>query len=169
MSKSICIADASVLHEISRSIDSARHADMIHGLTSCVDQGILGFPRDVATELTVIARGEPIWSWANGLTSKIDNYNPSISWMRPFMGYVQEAGFEYGIDGIESGENAMATVGCLCLQLQSESREFVLATEDNGETPLRPTMEQIANLAGWSMIDARGALNHLGLGHLSMP
>lgn len=169
MNKPICIADASALHEISRSTNRTKHAEMIQGLTSCVDQGRLAFPRAVADELTVIARGEPIWSWASGLTSKLDAYNPNISWMRPFMGYVVQCGFEHGIEGIENGEGAMATVGCLCLELQNSSRQFVLATEDIGETPLRPTMEQVANLAGWNIIDARGALNHLGLGHLSFP
>jgi hypothetical protein len=142
---------------------------MIDELTICVDQGTLAFPRDVASELKVIARGEPIWSWASGLTSKLDNYNPNIKWMRPFMGYVSEAGFEFGIEGIESDESGMTKVGCLCLELQNNATQFVLATEDTGETPLRPTMEQIAMQARWSTIDARGALNHLGLGHLSIP
>ncbi|PLV48014.1 hypothetical protein X011_17730 [Mycobacterium tuberculosis variant microti OV254] len=117
-------------------------------------------------ELQVIAREEPIWAWATGMTSRLSAYAPNYAFARPFMTYVRNLGFEYGIESLEGPEGCLATVGRLCLTLASETTEFVLATEDTGELPLRPTMEQIATLAGWALLDARAALDHLDLGAL---
>jgi hypothetical protein len=162
----LCVADASALHEMSRAVDNANHPNLLTGLTRCVDQERLAFPREVADELQVVAREEPIWAWANGLTSKLDKYSADIALMRPLMGHVRKAGFPHGIESLDGKEGCLTQVGCLCLELEDALTTFVLATEDTGEHPLRPTMEQIAVQAGWSVLDARGALTHLGLEHL---
>jgi hypothetical protein len=149
-----------------RVVHISKHPDLLTGLTKRVDKGELGFPREVCAELEVIAREEPIWAWANGLTSKLDPFSSNINYIRPLMTLVVRLGFEYGIETLEKDRSAFAPVGRLCLMLQEESTDFVLATEDTGEVPLRPTMEQVAQQAGWQHLDARGALNYLGLADL---
>ena len=119
-----------------------------------------------ADELLVIARDEPIWAWASGLASKLDAYSADIAFMRPLMGYIRKAGFPHGIESLDGKEGCLPSVGCLCLQLAGSKVNFVLTTEDTGEHPLRPTMEQIANECGWTVLSARCALTHLGLANL---
>lgn len=164
--QALCIADASALHEMCRVVDPSNHPALLADLTDCVDKEELGFPREVCSELQVIARDEPIWAWASGLTNKLDRFAANISFIRPFMRHVHGLGFTHGIEHLEKGASCLAPVGRLCLSLTQDGVDFVLATEDTGTVPLRPTMEQIANRANWPVIDAVGALNHLGLGGL---
>ncbi|MGY4712573.1 hypothetical protein ACXDF8_23970 [Mycolicibacterium sp. CBM1] len=149
-----------------RIVAQPKHPDLLTGLSKLVDRAELGFPREVCSELEIIAREEPIWAWANGLTSKLDPFAADIVYMRTLMANAVELGFEDGFESLEKGENGFGPVCRLCFHLQAEEREFVLATEDTGETPLRPTMEQIANHVGWTRIDAATALEHLGLADL---
>jgi hypothetical protein len=132
-----------------------------------VDDKELGFPRKVCKELRSIATGEtPIWWWAGALTSKLNPFKPDFFYMPRLMTFVAEVGFELGIEALERGEEAFADVCQLCLEFKDSGRDFVLATEDIGAFPLRPTMEQVAVHFEWDYVDARGALQHLGLAQL---
>jgi hypothetical protein len=82
------------------------------------------------------------------------------------MALVVNLGFSFGIESLEKDAGCLAAVGRLCMMLTEESTEFVLATEDTGDFPLRPTMEQLAQQAGWPYLDAKAALDHLDLGTL---
>lgn len=151
---------------MSRLVDQANHPDLLDALTKAVARNRLGFPREVVDELQVIARDEPIWSWAMGVKGALGPYDMDVANLRPFMGHVHDLGFTDGIETLDGKENCIPAIGCLCLDLGERSLNFVLATEDVGETPLRPTMEQIAKHIGWSTVDAQAALEHLQLGHL---
>jgi hypothetical protein len=163
----LCVADASALHELCRIVPPPRHPELLDGLTQRIDDAELGFPREVCKELQGIAREDPtIWAWASGLTTKLNSFNPDFIYMRTVMAHVVDLGFDHGIDQLESREGAFAPVCRLCCNLQADGHDFVLATEDTGEYPLRPTMEQMAVRAGWNHFSAGDALNHLGLADL---
>lgn len=151
---------------MSRVVNPSKHPNLLAGLTECVDDERFGFPREVCSELQTIARDEPIWAWASGLTSKLDRFSANIGYIRPVMALVANLGFAFGIETLEKDTGCLAAVGRLCMMLTEELTEFVLATEDTGDLPLRPTMEQLAQQAGWPYLDARAALDHLGLGAL---
>ena len=166
MSGSLCVADASALYEMCRQIAEPKHPEFLEGLNRAMKKGCLGFPREVADDLSVIARDEPIWAWASGQRGRLDDFAGDIGQMRPLMGLVRDLGFPNGIESLDGRENCLSSIGCLCLHLEEQGKKFVVATEDFGEAPLRPTMEQIANRKGWTVISATETLGVLNLRHL---
>lgn len=153
------------------AVRPANADQLIAGLTAAVDEDRLGFPREVADELMLVVNKttpppHPIWAWASGLTTKLAPYAGNVGQRRPLMGHIVELGFEHGPESLDNKEGCMVQVGCLCLDLCDSKTDFFLATEDVGQHPLRPTMGEIAEKCGWPILDAVGALNHLGLGHL---
>ncbi|WP_192379155.1 hypothetical protein [Rhodococcus rhodochrous] len=159
----IIVADASALQAMPSLCSAENKIQMMSEMTTRVEDGDLCFPRAVALDLRTTARDEPIASWASGLGRSLDPYKADIKYMRPLMGYVKQCGYEDGFDSLTGEEPSIADVGRLACRYQAEGKNFVIASEDTGEGPLSPTMEQLCAAASWNMIDAREALTCLGL------
>lgn len=157
------IADASALYVMSQLAHPDNLLDLFRGMTDCVEDGRLCFPSEVAKDLGVTARDEPVAIWATGLGRKLSIYRADIKYNRLLVSYAKACGFDEGFNTISGGEPSIAHVGRLACQYNNDSREFMVATEDVGENPLSPTMEQLCDQASWARIDAREAINRLDL------
>jgi hypothetical protein len=135
-------------------------------LTDLVEGGSLGFPRPVVAELGVIARGEPVQGWAAGLGTRLNSYSANIKYNRPLMGYAADLGYEYGFESLDGKDPSIISVGRLGCQYATEGTDFVIVTEDRGPNPLRPTMEDLATVAGWNYVNAGTCMQTLGCDHL---
>lgn len=137
---------------------------LLEEMTIKVETSALCFPREVAVDLGVTARGEQVAGWAAGLgRAALTPFRADIKYMRPLMAHVKSCGFEDGFDTISGNEPSIANVGRLACQYAAEDRNFAIASEDLGEGPLSPTMEQLCDAASWTLISARDAFYRLGL------
>jgi len=135
-------------------------------LTEKVENFILCFPSEVVKDLSVTAEGDDVASWALGLGKSLRPFKAGIEFNRPLMALAKRCGFDSGFEVISGKEPSIAHVGRLACQYQSEERAFSIASEDTGEGPLSPTMEQLCDTAPWARIDAREAIIQLGFSNL---
>ncbi|MBB1198677.1 hypothetical protein [Curtobacterium flaccumfaciens] len=136
---------------------------MLSELTRFVEQGFLGFPREVVGELATIDRAGAVSSWAVGLGSHLDVYNASIGHARGVMALVHGLGFTEGVSNLDGKDPAVLGVARLGLQLETENQPFVVLSTDVGENPLRPTTEQFCGIKGWGILGTSGCASYLGL------
>jgi hypothetical protein len=161
------LADASALQVMPTLIDVSKlHTHLLAELTKRVEEQTLCFPREVADDLMVTARGDVIAGWASGLGSKLRQFKADIAYARPLMGYVKQCGFDAGFELLNGQEPSLASLGRLACQYAAEEVSFVVVTEDSGESPLSPTTEQLCQTASWGFMDARAAIRQIGLGEI---
>lgn len=166
MNSEFYLADASALERMPELVREDDLTTFWQAMTKAVENAQLRFPREVVLELGVTARLEQVSSWASGLGSALKPYAGNIIYARPLMAHVLACGFEEGFELLDGKEPAAAGVGRLACEYSANSATFWVATEDAGELPLRPTMTQICQQAGWQITDAKGCLHGLGLTHL---
>ncbi|UTT48883.1 hypothetical protein [Rhodococcus gordoniae] len=157
------IADASALYMMTKIAHPDRILELLAKMTTYVEDGQLCFPREVAQDLGVTARNEPIAGWATGLGRSLSAFRADIKFNRPLVAYAKSCGFDEGFSTISGEEPSIVHVGRLACQYSAENREFKVASEDTGENPISPTMEQLCSQASWTRIDARATLVELGL------
>jgi hypothetical protein len=168
MTVPMLLADASALQEIPRLVrpDGKAIYDLLDVMTDAVEEGRLQFPKDVVDDLRVSAQSEAICGWATGLGRNLRSFRADFSFNRPVMRYAKQLGFEYGFESLDSSEVSIVAVARLACQYTAENQPFVIVTEDTGEGPLAPTMEQLCNHAAWQYCGARDAIERLGMGSL---
>jgi len=159
----VVIADASALQMMPKLTSKGKAIELFGELTIRVESCLLCFPREVALDLGVTARDEHVAAWAAGLGRKLTPFRSDIKHMRTLMSYVRACGYPDGFDSISGDEPSIAHVSRLACQYAAEGKNFAVATEDTGEGPLSPTMEQLCDTASWDRVGAAEALNHLGL------
>lgn len=154
------IADASALLEITKCVPPKNLTKLWLVLTEKVETSELGFPRAVVNDLSELARSERVGDWAHGLGSSLNNFSPHIKYQRWLMGIVQEKlGFDNGFEGILGKDSSKVHVGMLARQVSQSGREVTIVTEDFGEAPLGPTMQQLCDVAGWPYVSMRQYLS----------
>jgi hypothetical protein len=144
-----------------------RHANLWAGLSKAVEDGELGFPKDVCAELSVLARGEPVQAWATGVESHLGHWGADIKYNRPLMAMVQsKMGYSNGFETMDGNERSLPAVGRLLMQLDKQNVPFVVITEDVEPFALGPTMGELCEERSWPVVNCRDGLVALGLGKL---
>jgi hypothetical protein len=162
----IYLADAFAIREMGFCVPAKHRPQLWSHLTDAVEDGRLGFPKEVAEHLAVVARDEQAASWAAGLGASLGIYATNIKFNRPFMKIVYDLGFDQGIESLDDKDTGIIALGRLACEYAKLGTPFIIATEDLGVGPLAPTMEQICGHTGWQMENAKDCLNGLGLSGL---
>ncbi|MTD55210.1 hypothetical protein [Amycolatopsis pithecellobii] len=166
MTEPVYLADCFALRQMGQCVRPEARPTLWSSLTDAVEDSRLGFPREVATELGVLARDEQVTSWASGLGANLRKFSADIKFNRPLMKIVETMGYQEGFDSLDGKEPAIAHLARLAISYSKTGTPFILATEDFGEGPLSPTMEQICEYQNWAYVDAMACLKGLGLGDL---
>ncbi|MEV4237050.1 hypothetical protein AB0J47_17945 [Nocardia sp. NPDC049737] len=161
----VFLADASALQGMFELFAPPNIHRLVDRLTKAVDDRELGFPREVVTNLQVVARDDPVSFWAGGLGRRLNHFRADIVHDRTLMKHVDALGFEEGFETLDGSDPCIASIGRLACQYQHERTEFTVVTEDVGEGPLSPTMEQLCTTALWPYCDASACIRYLGLGN----
>lgn len=159
----VVIADASALQMMPNLTSKERSIELFRELTVRVESCVLCFPREVAHDLGITARDDSVAAWAAGLGRNLTPFRADIKHMRTLMSYVKSCGYDDGFDSISGEEPSIANVARLACQYAADGKDFVIASEDTGEGPLSPTMEQLCDVASWVRVSASDALDRLGL------
>jgi len=149
------IADALGLVDLWAACDSSpsKRLALLVALTELVEDQVLRFPKEIADELAVVDRGGHLASWAAGLGSHLNSFNANYKYNLPLMQYAKELGFEEGFQSLDGKDPAVVAAGRLACEYSATAVEFAILTGDLGKAPLRPTMEQLCDHAGWTVID----------------
>jgi hypothetical protein len=164
----IVLADMFGLISLYESEPRAGRLALLSDMTDLVEDKILRFPREVADELAILARDDDsskddrLAAWAAGLGGHLNDFRSDVSYSRPFMAYVQDAGFPEGFQALDNKDPSMVHVGRIACEYQKANMEFVILSTDSSKHPLRPTMKQLCKLAGWTRIKPKACRAKLG-------
>jgi hypothetical protein len=159
----ILLFDVSGLLRLSDITKQADFNELLEALTQHIEKGKAGFPRRVVEELKVLARDEPITQWCIGLGNGIRHCNPTYSYFQAIMDVVAELGFDEGLENPDGSEPSFIYTVARSYFWRLDGQEVVIVSEDVGDHPLRPTMEQLCDRLSCPMIDARSAVRELSL------
>jgi hypothetical protein len=98
---SIYLADAFAIREMGLCVPAKHRPQLWSHLTEAVEDNRLGFPKEVAEHLAVVARDEQAASWAAGLGASLGPYATNIKFNRPLMKIVYDLGFDQGIESLD--------------------------------------------------------------------
>lgn len=160
----VYVADATAILGIVDHVPRDKQNELFDRLTSLVEDARLRFPSAVSKDLTVLARFEQVTSWSQGLGSKLRNFSPEfehILWLMRIL--ASEFGYTEGVVDTDGKEPSIVAVASYVRQIQQCGQQFIVASEDYGTAPLRPTMEELCNRFQWPRCDSKGCLGGLNL------
>jgi hypothetical protein len=158
------IVDAPALMRMQGCCHADQFPELLLCLTDFVEDGTLRFPRAVANELQVYARGEQVTAWAIGIGKKLRDFSVDVEYKLAVMQMIQlQMGYDSGLEDMDGGDPAIIELAAAGHMFESINMEFWIISEDRGSAPLRPTMEEICQLRTWPMLGASDGLKSLGL------
>ena len=137
--------------------------ELLAEVTMHLQKGDIGFPKEVANELKIIGRYEPVTHWSVGLGKSLKQYAAHFNHVSNVMEVIADLGFDEGIDKPDGSEPSLPYAAAAAFRFHSSGRDCCVVSEDTGFLPHRPSMEQLCNALGCSMIRTREALSELGL------
>lgn len=148
-------------------VDPDNRNDLFEALTERVEDGDLRFPSAVVKDLKVRARFEQVTSWVTGLGPTLRRYTAEVAEISWLMRQLQlELGYSHGVSDMDGKEPSIIAVASYARSLEEENVDFVMATEDLGSIPLRPTMEELCHTFSWERCTGSELLDGLDLGDL---
>ncbi|MFE6893603.1 hypothetical protein [Streptomyces sp. NPDC057694] len=135
--------------------------ELFDELTPRASSGELVIAKSVLEDVEMMARGEPIHYWMQGLSVSLSDsaYLQEKTW---FMRVVQlKFGFEEGISDMEGRDPSLIDVIALARRCESEGREFTLISDDTTANPLRPSAADLCKEFGWGRLNMHSYIEQI--------
>ena len=158
------IMDATALLSVESCCKPSRLPELLLRLDDLMDENVLRIPKAVVKELDILGRGESVTFWALGMNRTLNKFAATVDDKLAVMQIFQlEMGYDSGLEDIDGSDPTIIELAAIGYMLQSLNHEFRIVSEDQGSTPLRPTMEEVCAYCGWTMLNTRDGLKSMGL------